>query len=146
MIENVKDMIKRHEGLRLEPYKCPAGHWTVGYGHNLEVHGEPIPERITIDQAEEYLNEDIADATRDCKQRIACFNELDEVRQAVLIDMCFNMGIWGLLTFKRMLKWVSKAFWGQATIEMLNSKWAEQVGHRAVTLANMMGSGEWPKY
>jgi len=53
----LRKMLIRHEGLRLRPYKCTSGRWTVGYGHNLESHGEAIPESITIEQAEKYLDQ-----------------------------------------------------------------------------------------
>jgi lysozyme len=99
----LREMLKLHEGLRLKPYKCTAGRWTIGYGHNLEANKEAIPGSITLEQAERYLDQDIATAEAGCRQRFPFFNALDEVRQAVLIDMCFNLGLNGLAGFKNTL-------------------------------------------
>ena len=99
----LREMIKAHEGLRLKPYKCTAGRWTIGYGHNLEAQNEKIPISITLEQAEKYLDMDMASATEGCKKSIPYFSKLDDVRKAVLIDMCFNLGINGLLGFKTTL-------------------------------------------
>ncbi len=140
----LKELLKFHEGLRLQPYKCPAGHWTIGYGHNLEARNEPIPLSITAEDAELYLDRDIAEATRSCERLFPSLETLDEVRQAVLVDMSFNMGPGSLSKFKRFRAAVERKHWEQAAVEMLDSLWARQVGVRAARLAGMMQSGQWP--
>ena len=140
---DLRALIKKHEGLRLKPYKDSVGIWTVGYGHNLEAHGEQIPENITLERAEEYLDADLARARRDCELFIPGWDGLGEVRRCVLIDMCFNMGIAGLLKFRRMLNWIKNGYYQQAALEMEDSLWAKQVGMRAKTLTHMMRAGEW---
>jgi len=75
--------------------------------------------------------------------RLPWFTELDEVRQAVLVDMGYNLGIDGLLKFKRTLGSVESGNYANAAIQMLESKWATQVGHRAERLSDMMETGEW---
>lgn len=142
MIDRLKEMLRHHEGLRLKPYRCPTGHWSVGWGHNLEAHSEPIPEEITLEQAEKYLEQDIKTAILDCAT-IRGFEDLDPVRQAVLIDLCFNMGIGALLKFRRMLLSIWCKQWGLAAVELLDSKYASQVGDRAQELATMMITGRW---
>jgi len=117
--------------------------WTVGYGHNLEAHNEPIPKLITQQEAEDYLSQDIQSAVNDCINSIPCFANLDSVRQAVLVDMCFNLGIKGLLGFKQTLTYVSNGEYEQAASQMLLSKWAKQVTWRAERLAKQMRTGEW---
>lgn len=144
MIEKLKAMLRRHEGLRLKPYQCTEGRWTVGYGHNLDSHGEDIPEIITVKQAEDYLDADIRTAIGDCAAYIGVFWSLDPVRQAVLINMAFNLGIKGLLKFKNMLEAISTQDWQMASLAMVNSRWAMQVKGRAHELARMMRTGEWP--
>jgi len=141
----LRKLLIRHEGLRLRPYQCTAGRWTVGYGHNLESHGEAIPTSITIEQAEKYLDQDMASAESQCRSRMPFFGGLSPVRQAVLIDMCFNLGINGLLGFKNTLAAVSSGDYARAAKQMLESKWATQVKTRAVRLARMMATDEWPK-
>ena len=142
--QKLRKMIKFHEGLRLKPYQCTAGYWTVGYGHNLAAHGEVIPPSITPEQAEHYLDQDMATAEAQCHQRFPFFNTLDEVRQAVLIDMCFNLGINGLAGFKNTLAAVAAGNYTSAGANMVSSKWATQVKWRATRLSRMMAYGKWP--
>ncbi len=142
MIEKLKEMLRRHEGLRLTPYLCSASHRTIGYGHNLDAHGEEIPESITLEQAEQYLDQDIRDAIRSCASHIPDFARLDPIRQAVLIDMAF-MGIGSLMEFKRMLAAIHLKQWGVAAVELLSSDYARTVKGRARELALMLLTGQW---
>jgi lysozyme len=63
------------------------------------------------------------------------------VRQNVLADMCFNLGIGGLLSFKNTLAMVEHGKYEEAAAAMLQSKWATQVGQRAIELSEMMRTG-----
>jgi lysozyme len=69
--------------------------------------------------------------------------ELDEIRQRVIIDMAFNMGVPRLNKFKKMWKAIEEENFEEAKIQMLDSRWASQVGNRAVRLSNAMETGEW---
>jgi lysozyme len=140
---NLREMIKRHEGLRLSSYQCPSGDWTIGWGHNLTAHGEPEQGIITLSQAEDYLEADIGQSVAGCHMVVENFDDLDEVRQAVLIDMCFNMGAGKLANFYYMLHWIRLGLWDRAAAEMEDSLWATQVTTRAKRLAQMMRTGEW---
>jgi lysozyme len=142
-IEKLKEMIRRHEGLRLKPYQCTEGRWTVGYGHNLESHNETIPEYITLQEAEDYFEKDLAEAMNACSLVVPGWDLLDDIRQAVLIDMAYNLGRAGLKNFVNMLAAIVEEDWKLAAIAMLNSRWAFQVGKRAIELSRMMESGEW---
>lgn len=143
--DRLREMLKRHEGLELKPYQCTANRWTVGYGHNLEAHGKERMESITLEEAERFLDEDIAAAESMCRTRMPYYDDLDDVRKAVLVDMCFNLGIGGLMGFKKTLGAVAEKQYGRAAVEMLNSKWATQVGRRAKRLSEMMAFGKWPE-
>ena len=133
----VKRLLKKHEGLSLFLYKCPAGKLTIGYGHNIEDRG------ISESVAELLLEQDMLIAYRQVKNAVKCFERLDEARKYVLIDMCFNMGITKLMTFKKMLRALDGGDYAAAAKEMLNSKWAAQVKGRAAYLAGVMASGIW---
>lgn len=134
-LERAKHYTKRFEGLRLKPYTCPAGKLTIGYGHNLDDNG------ITEDIAVRMLNADLMSAENEVRARFSSYNKLNEARQFVLTDMAFNMGIVKLLTFKKMFAALAKGEYPTAAREMLNSKWAVQVGNRAKVLAEIMKSG-----
>jgi lysozyme len=69
---------------------------------------------------------------------------IDEVRQRVLANMCFNMGITRLLKFRNMLGAIQLKNWDRAADEMVNSPWYTQVGARAVRLVQAMRTGVMP--
>jgi lysozyme len=136
-IEELKKSIKKHEGLQLKVYTCPAGKLTIGYGRNVEDRG------ITEKEANLLLENDILDMKLELEDRLPLFKYLDDVRQNVLIEMAFNIGIKGLLNFKKTLEYISIKDYDKASEEMLNSKWASQVGKRAITLSNLLKKGEF---
>lgn len=133
--DRVKERLRKAEGLRLKPYVCPAGKLTIGYGRNIQDKG------ISIGEAEYLLDNDIKNAYRELKQNLPWVEDLSENRQIVLLDMCFNLGMTGLLGFKRTLSFIEKGDYLKASQEMLKSKWAKQVGKRAVELSDLMRLG-----
>lgn len=122
--------------MRLRPYTDTAGRLTIGYGRNLTDVG------ISQLEASDLLENDLTRAVNDVQQALPFFVMLDGVRQIVLVDMCFNMGIARLKTFVKMLAFVKAGNFFEAAQEMLNSQWADQVGARATRLASAMASGE----
>lgn len=134
--EKAAAYIRRYEGFSKLPYKCPTGHLTIGYGHNLE-------NGISSAAAEFILKEDLARAEQAVKDAFPWWWKLDNARQFVLVDMAFNMGLAGLKGFKKMLAAMEKGDYQTAAKEMLASKWAAQVGHRAAENARMMETGKW---
>jgi lysozyme len=140
---NARDLIKNQEGLRLEPYRDTLGHLTVGYGHLIDERCEKVPASLTEQQAEALFIDDFRRTSYRCELLIPGWDDLDEVRQAVLLSMAFNLGIRGLLKFQRFLEEMHLQHWERAADEMLRSLWAGQVGNRATELADMMRSGMW---
>lgn len=134
---NVVALIQKHEGYRRTPYRCPAGKLTVGYGRNLDDVG------IDNEEATYLLHRDIEDAVADL-QREPYWNLINEVRQAVLIDMRFNLGRGGFIAFRRMRDALAKDDFMGAAAEMRDSQWFRQVGTRSRRLVKMMETGEWP--
>ena len=135
--QRLAEQLKVHEGLRLKPYKDTVGKWTIGIGRNLEDKG------ITEQEALFMLNNDVDYFYDKIKKEINWFWALDDVRQNVLVNMAFNLGVSGLLTFKNTLRLISFGHYEEAAKEMLNSKWAKQVGYRAEELAEQMRTGEF---
>lgn len=128
----LKAQLVRHEGLRLKPYRDTVGKLTIGVGRNLDDVG------ITEDEAGQLLDNDVTRAYHELVRAVPSFGSLDEDRQHVLLDMAFNLGVPRLLEFKKMLAAVESRDFDQAAAEMLDSRWARQVGRRAETLAAMM--------
>ncbi|MDX8413914.1 MAG: hypothetical protein R8J85_07480 [Mariprofundales bacterium] len=133
--DRLRKMLVAHEGLRLAPYRDSVGKLTIGVGRNLD--------DVGISQAEAMLllTDDIEGIVADL-ERQAWFARLDGVRQIALVDMAFNLGLPRLLGFKRMVAALETGAWEQAAAEMLDSRWARQVGSRADELAQMMREGD----
>ena len=130
----LKDQLERHEGLRLKPYRDNVGKLTIGYGRNLDDVG------IAPEEAELMLDNDI-DAALKQLQTVDEFNDLDSVRQVVIVNMAFNLGFYGLMSFSKMWKAIARNDHAEASRQMLNSLWARQVGSRADELARIMRTG-----
>tara|TARA_R100000951_G_scaffold87864_1_gene75832 strand:- start:474 stop:899 length:426 start_codon:yes stop_codon:yes gene_type:complete len=134
--ELVKQLID-HEGLKLMPYKCTADKLTIGVGRNLEDRG------ISEDEAQYLLQNDIEIVERELLAAQPMVSMLDPVRQRVLVDMGFNLGLPILMKFQNMWDAIEDENWEEASAQMLDSRWAKQVGRRAVRLADAMSTGEW---
>ena len=130
------EQIKKHEGYKQYPYYCTGGKLTIGYGRNLEDNG------IDEEEAEQLSAHDIKEAKAGIKRRIDV-SRCNEPRQAVLVNMAFNLGVTGLMGFKKMIANLEQGNYEQAALEMLHSRWANQVPGRANELAKQMLSGEW---
>jgi lysozyme len=128
----LKDLLIKHEGVRLKPYTDTTGKLTIGVGRNLDGKG------ISYAEAMALLDKDIADTANDCLHAFTWFADLDEPRQWVVMSMVFNMGLDGFKAFKRMIGYLELGDFAGAEVEMANSRWAKQVGDRAVELRKMM--------
>ena len=137
MDDKLFDMIRRHEGLSDKIYLDSVGVPTGGYGHAFLV-GSPI----TIDIAEKFFQNDIFIAEQNYKTLKL---NLDETRKMVIINMIFNLGLTRFLKFKKFIHALNESNWQKAHDEMINSRWAAQVGNRAKELANIMLTGEYNK-
>lgn len=133
---NLRQLLIRHEALRLKAYKCKAGKVTIGVGRNLDDVG------ITEQEAMILLTGDILRVTREAAT-FPWFKSLSTVRQDVVLNMIFNLGLDGFRGFPRTIAALSNQNYQLAATEMLNSRWAAQVGRRAVELAQMMRTGNY---
>ena len=140
-MKKIIEMIKRHEGFSRYPYKDSLGVLTIGYGFNLD---HWLAYGITKEEADALLKVKVEIAKREASE-LSGWEDCNEVRQAVLIDMVYNMGIRSVKSFKKMLAALEQKDYKTASFEMLDSRWARQVGVRAVELSEMMRTGLWPK-
>jgi lysozyme len=139
-------LLKRHEGLRLTAYRCTEGVLTIGYGHT----GVDVKEGLTItkEHAEELLVKDMEIAEKDARL-FNYYHKLDPVRQAVIVNMLFNLGLFRFKKFLRFNMAMSKGNFDVASQEMMSSRWARQVGDgpggkfdRAEELSKIMLTGK----
>jgi lysozyme len=126
------DLIKKHEGLRLRPYECTAGKLTIGYGRNLEDCG------ITEQEAMLLLQNDIMRVRAEVVKNFDWYDTMPNRIQSVLINMCFNLGISRLKGFRKFLAALEARDWITAAAEMMDSRWARQVGPRAIELRDIV--------
>jgi lysozyme len=146
----VRDLVLKHEGLKLFPYTDSVGKKTIGVGHCLDV--VPLPAdyyepdgSISEATAMEVFDEDLDKATAAViRLTKPWFPQLNDARAAVLIDMAFEMGEAGLAGFAHMLGCLSAGNWVSAGAAAMQSKWASQVPDRALEDAVMLRTGKWP--
>ena len=153
----IEKLIK-HEGLRLEVYQDSLGIDTIGIGRNLKDRGitpaelewmdipnMAVVHTMGITEADAmYLAEnDIKIVEEELCRAHPCVEDLDAVRQLILMDMAFNMGVPRLNKFKNMWAAVHKGDFDTAAVEMLDSRWAKQVKGRATKLSEAMKAGEF---
>ena len=134
--EKLIDLIIYHEGLELKPYRCTAGHLTIGIGRNLDDRG------ITEDEARFLCKNDIQIVERELGGKFPFITGLGDARIRVLLDMAFNLGVPRLCAFQNMWRALEERDFEEAAKEMLDSRWASQVGQRAERLATAMRTGE----
>lgn len=153
--DRLLERIKKHEGYKRDPYKDTVDKWTVGYGRNLEDNPLSLEEVLALFNRTEFKNTGMADNffedllvadirkhTEELKDKLAIFPMCDQDEQTVLIDMAFNLGVPTLLSFKGMLHAIDNDDKVEAAVELLDSKYAEQVKTRAVDNAKLLaGSG-----
>lgn len=146
----------RDEDERLKVYRCTKGKRTIGVGRNLDDVGISAAETralgitvascctagITRIQSRALLANDIDGCERDLDRNLPWWRGLDPVRQRVLLNMCFNLGIVKLLGFRNTLAMVKAHDFVRAAEGMKNSDWHDQVGARALRLEAMMKTGQ----
>ncbi|MDD2896909.1 MAG: glycoside hydrolase family protein [Aliarcobacter sp.] len=116
-LNKLKQSVKKSENVKLKVYLCPKQKHTIGWGRNLDDRG------ITMIEADTMLERDLLDIKLELEDKIKFFHNLDDIRQNVLIEMAYNMGVSHLLEFKNTLKFMEKSDFINASEEMLNSKW-----------------------
>lgn len=124
-------LIKDHEGLRRTVYTCPAGKLTIGYGRNLEDNG------LSVSECEYLLANDIYECEADLR-RFPYWARLNDRQKAGLLNLRYNVGGAGYRSFKRMNAALEAENFEQAAAEVIQSKYAEQVGRRAQDIADLL--------
>lgn len=133
--EQLIQELKRDEGVVLTLYKCSAGKNTIGVGRNVDDRG------ITEDESDYLLSNDIDLCVKELEGTFPWFQTLSDTRQRVMVNMCFNLGLSRLMGFRKFLAAMEAGEWETAGVEMLDSKWARQVGPRSTRLRDLVLEG-----
>jgi len=165
----------QNEGFRSKPYKCSEGVWSIGYGCNLERRMSELPSMIrgwvrtqgieggyikydmpihnlnlNIKEASDILQEDLTNIVQELLTKVPWVEHLPETARDIVYDMAYNLGVPGLLNFKKMFFALFNSDWRGASNEMLDSKWAKQVGKRATKqaeeMANLGVGSDWMQH
>lgn len=133
--QELSDQLIIDEKLCLKPYIDTVGKTSIGVGRNLTDRG------ILKSEALQMLENDIIGVESDLDRELPWWRQMSEKRQQALGNMCFNLGIVRLLGFKNALAAMRNGDFSRARKEMLDSRWADQVGNRARRLAKMIEKG-----
>lgn len=129
------DELRRDEGVIPHAYQDSLGYWTIGVGHLIDKRkGGKMPD-VIIDMLLRY---DIDEKIAELNEKLPWWGFLDEPSQRVIVNMAFNLGVEGLLKFGKFMDALKDGDRNRAASEMLDSKWAEQVGARATRLATII--------
>ena len=149
------DIVQRlvfHEGVSLQCYNCSRGYPTIGVGRNLKTNPLTKDELIvcgdymhgiTKNAAFYLLRNDIDRVTKECEKKIPIWDRLDDERKYALLDMVFQMGIGGVLNFKKMLAAMGVGNWKEAAVQCLDSEYAKQTPARAKRIARTIEKGKF---
>jgi len=140
VIDSLPSQLRRDEGVRRSAYQDHLGYWTIGVGRLID---ERKGGGLRDSEIGLLLANDIEDRVRTLTDALPWFAGLDPIRQAVLLNMAFQLGTAGLLAFTTTLTHVRAGRYIEASKAMLQSKWATQTPERAMRLADQMRDGQW---
>jgi len=133
------EMIKRHEGVKSKVYLCTAGFETIGVGRNISESGLGL----SPDEIDYLLHNDLERCHQELQDAYYWYGGLNKARRDAMVDMCFNLGITRLRGFVNALEAMSREQFDIAADEFMDSRWAKQVGNRAVEVTEMIRTGEY---
>ena len=136
MIKELTEHLIEFEGLTTKPYLCTSGKTTIGVGRNLDDRG------ISEDEAMILLANDIKIVQEELQARWDWFEDLPPRPKLVMMDLAFNMGVPGISNFQNMLRDLQEQNWKGAAENLLDSKYAKQVGRRAIYNANLLETAD----
>lgn len=131
-LSQVRKRLIEHEGIKLKPYHCTAGKLTIGVGRNLDDRG------ISQATATQMLEEDIEIVLDELKRALPFWDKLEWNYKEALVDLAFNMGVPRLMMFRNMLSAIEADDPAKAAEELLDSRYASQVGKRASNIAALL--------
>jgi lysozyme len=146
MNENLRKLVRKHEGYSPIPYKCPAGKRTICYGYNLDAHTLPsdiaeyLAEHGSLqrEMCERLLDLLLEDAIANCRTLYPAYDSYSENRRNALADWLYNIGLGTAKQFVTTNRLIRDGLWVQASLNLEKSKWYKQVGKRGKTICRML--------
>ena len=125
----------RHEGVVNHAYQDHLGFWTIGVGRLID---ERRGGGLSDDEVMYLLDNDIDKFTHALQSQLDFFHDLNATQQQALVNMAFQLGVNGLLSFKNTLGLMRSGRYAEAHAEALKSRWAKQTPNRAAEVAAML--------
>lgn len=139
-INKLREQLKIDEGVKYEVYDDHLGYKTFGIGHLVkstdEEYGVPVGTPVSEERVNSVFDKDVITYIDESKKVFGNLEEMPGEVQQVIVNMCFNMGAPRLSQFKKFIRAIHDEEWATASLEMLDSKWANQVGERANRLSD----------
>lgn len=132
--------LRRDEGEVLHAYKDSLGYWTIGVGILIDARKGG---GLTAEESAWLLQHRLDAKRAELSAALPWFKYLDEVRQAALLDMAYQLGVGGVLKFPKMLAALRDRRWAEAESHALDSDWKNQTPERAKRVARQLATGEW---
>jgi lysozyme len=139
-MQKLLDMLKRHEGVMYYVYDDHLGYATIGVGRCVE---KNVGLGLSHDEIEYLLQNDVKRCIEELDSNFPWYRNLCEARRDAMINLCFNLGLPRLKKFVKALAAMEAGNYEEATVEFLDSRWAKQVGTRALEVTHMIRSGEY---
>lgn len=145
-IENAKEYIKRNEGCRLVVYRDVRGFHTYGWGHKVKGGENFTGIEFTQEFVDMVFETDFSHALYDFYQlkKCCCLNDIGEWRETALLDMIYQMGLRGVLGFKKTLHNLEYHSFALAAIEVLDSEYRRQTPARALRVSFIFKNNAYP--
>ena len=143
-LAKLREQLKVDEGVRYEIYDDHLGYKTFGIGHLVkttdEEYGAPVGTPVSEKRVNSVFDKDVETYIDETKKVFGNLEDMPQEVQQCLVNMCFNMGAPRLSQFKKFIKAIHDEDWATASVEMLDSRWANQVGDRANRLSDRIKS------
>ena len=137
-VDKLREQLKIDEGVKYEVYNDHLGYPTFGIGHLVteqdQEYGKPVGTPVSEERVNAVFDNDVAIYMSEAKKVFPNLEQLPEEAQQVIVNMTFNMGAPRLAKFKKFIAGVNAGDWNTAAVEMMDSRWANQVGKRAIRL------------
>lgn len=142
---NIFKLLELEEGYREKPYHCSEGYPTIGIGKRIGPKNADLSlYEFTCSKPVAYawLDDEIAELGKKLKP-LDWFTNLNEDRRAIIVSMCYQLGLSGVMKFKKMIAAISSENWEEAAKQALDSKWAKQTPARAKRHAEVLRTGSF---
>lgn len=141
MKQELTRQLRADEGVKAQAYQDHLGFWTIGVGRLVD--SRKPGSGLRPSEMDFMLQNDIDDRIEALTRRLPWFQNLDDARKGVLLNMSFQLGVDGLMGFKNTLAMIESGDYMGAARNMLQSKWASQTPKRAERMAEQMRTGIW---